>query len=123
MIGGNEDVLWCQISEAKSYVESGDLKILATTTHERTDYYPDIPTMGDLGYDCELGLHRSYWLPAGTPDEIVSYYDQALFEVFNNQDFRDIIEGLGYILMYNDAEEMSVITTEVNSWAENFLAK
>ncbi len=121
VIGGNEDVLWCQISEAKAYVESGDLKILATTTKERTDYYPDIPTMAELGYECEMGLHRSFWLPAGTPDEIVSYYDNALNEVFNNEEFREVISGLGYVLMYNGPEEMKTIAAEVQTWAEDLL--
>ena len=121
VIGGNEDVLWCQIAEAKAYVDSGDLKILATTTKDRTEYYPDIPTMAELGYPCEMGLHRSYWLPAGTPDEIVDYYNDALFAVFNNEEFREIISGLGYVLMYNGPEEMVSITAEVQAWAEDIL--
>ncbi|MCD7790149.1 MAG: tripartite tricarboxylate transporter substrate binding protein [Bacteroides thetaiotaomicron] len=121
VIGGNEDVLWCQISEAKSYVESGDLRILATTTMERTEYYPDIPTMTELGYECEMGLHRSFWLPAGTPDEIVDYYNKALYEVFCNEEFSGIISDLGYVLMYNDPDEMKDIVANVQAEIEELL--
>lgn len=121
VLGNNADVLWCQISEAKAYVESGDLKILATTTQERTEYYPDVPTMAELGYDCEMGLHRSFWLPAGTPDEIVNYYNEALYEVYNNPEFQAVISDLGYVLMYNDPAEMKTIAAEVQAWAEALL--
>lgn len=60
---------------------SGDkpeLRILGVFSKERLPEYPDVPTLGELGYyDQWYGSARCLVVPAGTPDEVVQFYVDA----------------------------------------------
>ena len=60
---------------------SGDkpeLRILGVFNTARLPEYPDVPTLGELGYYKEwYGSARALVLPKGTPQEIVDFYVEA----------------------------------------------
>lgn len=56
LLGGNVDAISTVVSEMYDYVESGEIRILAVSTAERSDLYPDIPTVKECGYDLAMSL-------------------------------------------------------------------
>ena len=106
VLGGNADVLQGSISESLPYIESGDLVPLAVMREDRSELVSDVPTLKELGYDVENGLHRAFWLPAGTPDEIVSAYENAFKAAFDKQETADALTEQGVVLEWMSGADL-----------------
>ena len=80
LLGGHIDAVAVSYAEVASYVESGDLKVLAVMSDNRLESIPDVPTCKECGYDAVLGTWRGLGVPKDTPDEIVD----ALYAAFSS---------------------------------------
>lgn len=122
VLGGHADLLWSQLAEAKTYIDSGELRILAVAADERVDFYPDCPTFKELGVDTNSAISRSVMLPPETDEEIALYYNEKLKEVFDNPEFQELVQDtLGYVLIYTDYEGMKDKTAEIGAWADKMM--
>lgn len=65
----------------KSYIDSGDFRVLAVFSEKRSSLFPDVPTAKEQGYD--LIAHRAYFLsfPKGTDPKIVEKVSSAMEQV------------------------------------------
>lgn len=105
VLGGHEDLLVSNLSEAKPYVDSGELRILALMSEERSELVPDVPTIKDLGYSGDFfGSSRSVVLPPDTDEEIARYYEGKLKEVFENGEFQSAMRAMGYNTAFTDMD-------------------
>jgi tripartite-type tricarboxylate transporter receptor subunit TctC len=72
LLAGRVDVSVDSIAAVRSYVVSGDLKLLATGPEKRLPMFPNTPTIAESGLP---GIYIKPWLgivaPRGTPDAIV----------------------------------------------------
>lgn len=72
------------------YITSGDFRILATFTNERTEFYPDVPALGEVLPEIRRFLPwGTFYVPCtlkGTPDEV----NEVLLNAFTKavQDLR-----------------------------------
>lgn len=65
---GEVDFSVAKVADFASF--TSEVKVLAVYNQERLEGYPDVPTMGELGYyDQWLGSSRCIVAPAGTPGE------------------------------------------------------
>jgi tripartite-type tricarboxylate transporter receptor subunit TctC len=63
-------------------VQSGRLKALATTSRAATPLIPGVPGMGEAGLpDYEIGFWYGFFVPAGTPAEVVRRLFDATSQV------------------------------------------
>lgn len=89
---------------------SGDkpeLRILGVFNTARLPEYPDVPTLGELGYYKEwYGSARALVLPKGTPQEIVDFYVEA---------FRKTMQDPACIEAHNKAG-MTLTSRTTSSW-------
>lgn len=84
----------------------GEVKVLGVFDTERMPEYPEVPTLGELGYyDQWYGSARAIVAPKGTPQEIIDYYEAA---------FKAAMEDPAYI----DAAEKASVTTKYMNAAE-----
>lgn len=82
-IGGQVELNFSTPISLIKHVESGDLRILAISTEERMDKFPNLPTVVELGYP---QLVSSFWFglvaPAGTPqaekDRVAAALEKAV---------------------------------------------
>lgn len=51
LLGGNLDFAFIQAGNAVQYQETGDMRILGICQPERSENYPDVPTMDEQGFD------------------------------------------------------------------------
>lgn len=122
VLGGHSDLLWSQLAEAKSYVDSGDLRILAVAAEERVPFYPDVPTFKELGVNSVSAISRSFMLPPKADEAIARYYDEKFRAVFDNPEFQSTVQdSLGYVLNYTDFDGMKTKTGELQTWAEGIM--
>lgn len=63
----------------KNQIDSGQLRMLATTSAERLQLYPQIPTMVELGYaDFVLPAWQGIFAPAQTPKPVIDILYNAI---------------------------------------------
>lgn len=70
LLGGHLDAAVMTPSSGLSSIQNGDIRLLAVSAPERSDFYPDVPTMKELGYDVDEQIWRGVMVKSGTPEEI-----------------------------------------------------
>ncbi|WP_083273722.1 tripartite tricarboxylate transporter substrate binding protein [Geosporobacter ferrireducens] len=107
--GGHVDVIVNTVQTVMPYVESGDFKILAVTSDQRSDAYPDIPTCVEQGIDITIGLEYNMFLPKGTDQAIIEKLSQAIKNVSEKPEYADEIkkayDQVPYLLNLSEAKE------------------
>jgi tripartite-type tricarboxylate transporter receptor subunit TctC len=79
LITGEIQVTVASLALALPHIRDGKLKALAVFTKERVKELPDVPTIAEAGYpDAAYLPWYGIYLPAGTPDAIVSRIHEAI---------------------------------------------
>lgn len=106
-IGGQVELNFSTPISLVKHVDSGDLKILAISTEERMDRFPDLPTVVELGYP---QLISSFWFglvaPAGTPDAEKQRVGDALQVAMSVQSLQDKMIAAGMTPHVGGADAM-----------------
>lgn len=96
-----------------SYVESGDLKVLAVTGEERADILPDVPTAAEQDVDVNISMWRGLAAPAGTPAEVVAALEDAARKAVESAEFTEAAKNIGFSKAFLGAEAFGkVIETD-----------
>ena len=106
VLGGHADVFCSFASGAKSSISSGELKALAVGSSERLDYWPEVPTLMEVGCDLQVGLTRCWDIHPDTPQEIVDILTKKLQECLNDAGTQAKLIELGQNPNWMTNEEM-----------------
>ncbi len=68
---------------------SGEVRILAITTAERSALLPGVPTLNESGIDVEVDTWMGLIAPAKTPDAVVARIGRAVAEAITAPDIRE----------------------------------
>ena len=123
LLGGDVDVSFENMPTVFSHIQSGDLKALAVTSAERSEYLPDVPTLEEIGeYNLDqftttawFGLiaHESF------PEEAMTVMQEALQEVMKREEFTSFVDQLGAEPGVVAGDEFKAfIAEEVARWDE-----
>ncbi len=106
------------------YVPTGDMRILAFMTLERSPFYPDVPTLTELGYDFAImDDARPFLLPPGTPDEIMEAFEGAAAFAAEHPAFQEVVvETTQHPLMHLDGQGTEDLARLIRSSFENLMA-
>ena len=84
LIGGQVDMMFDSISSARPQVQAGKLIALGVTTPKKSPSMPEVQTIADGGLKgYELTPWFGVFMPAKTPDELVTWMNKALIEALN----------------------------------------
>lgn len=75
------------------YTPGGEMIVAAFMSAERSPFYPDVPTLIELGYDYAIEDYRSIVVPKGIPDDARERLIAAAEYASQSQTFKDITEG------------------------------
>ena len=98
LLGGHIDAVAVSYSEVNSFVQSGDLKVLAVMANDRLEAIPDVPTCKELGYDAVLGTWRGLAVPASTPDDVVAELTRIFTEAANSDQFKEFMANSNNVI-------------------------
>lgn len=104
LLGGHIDAVAVSYAEVASYVESGDLRVLAVMSDNRLDSIPDVPTCKECGYDAVLGTWRGLGVPADTPDEVVDALYKAFSEAAASSEFVEFMNNSNNVIDIMDGK-------------------
>lgn len=118
MMTGAVQFSFSSIAGARSLVNDGKLRALATTGARRSGAFPDLPTMQEAGMD---GFVVDLWLallvPAGTPDAVVARMHAATMEVIRRPDTAANLERVGAEARGTTVSEAAaILRSEYDIW-------
>lgn len=80
ILGGEVDAIVSSLPAAMSFVENGDLRVLAVMAEQRHPLVPNVPTFNELGFDVVYGGFRIVVAPSGTPEDVLTTLEAACRE-------------------------------------------
>lgn len=114
---GAADFCTAEIDELLNRDE--DLQILAVFSEKPIDAYPDVPTLGELGYyDQWLGSATCIVAPAGTPDEMLDFYCDVFQNTLKDDDFREAASGT-LSIEFRDAADTGTLLRKQQQYLES----
>jgi tripartite-type tricarboxylate transporter receptor subunit TctC len=101
-----ESALWAP------YVDSGQCRLLATWSDQRTARYPSVPTMKELGYP--LMFYGSFGLggPVGIETQVLNRLRQVFKQAILSPEFKTECDSILAPIMYLDGEDFRKFAQE-----------
>ena len=109
LLGGHIDAVAVSYAEVNSFVQSGDLKVLAVLANDRLEAIPDVPTAKECGYDAVLGTWRGLAVPASTPDEVVAELYKIFSEAADSDAFKEFMTNTNNVIDIMDGESFTAL--------------
>ncbi len=102
----NDAQLWCSPpGVASPHIKSGKVRALAVTGATRHAYFPDVPTLKELGYDVEYYLWIGLFAPKATPPAILKTLREAVRQAVDDPAFKSAMEKIQVPVTYKDGDE------------------
>ncbi|MHC5558677.1 tripartite tricarboxylate transporter substrate binding protein [Kocuria sp. U4B] len=92
VLGSHADATATQLAEVKPQIDAGELVPLAVFTAERSEYFPDVPTVEEAGYDVDVVQRRWIAVPKDTPEEVVTKLTESVETAKDSQEFQDFLK-------------------------------
>lgn len=89
LLGDHMDVAVMTPSSGLAQVESGEIRLLGISTEERSEFFPDVPTFKEQGFDIVDSVWRGIAVHGQTPDDIVAEIQKAVDKVEASQTWLD----------------------------------
>ena len=89
VVSGTVAMMFDSFTGSRALVADGRLRYLAVPTSTRVSYFPDIPTLSELGIkNIEVDNLFGLFAPKGTPQEVIDKLAASLERVAANPDLQ-----------------------------------
>ncbi|MGB7257387.1 MAG: tripartite tricarboxylate transporter substrate binding protein [Pseudolabrys sp.] len=96
LLGGRIDLMFSPSTTVQAMIESGKLRVLATTGGKRSKFFPNVPSVAESGLP---GYESVGWFgllaPAHTPPEIVAKLNKAVVAIMAEKTVIERMAALG----------------------------
>ncbi len=89
LLGGHIDVAIMTPSSALAQIKNGDIRLLGISSAERNEYFPDVPTFKEQGYNVVASIWRGIMVKAGTPQPIIDTLMSAIKKMKQTKEWQD----------------------------------
>lgn len=118
LVGGHVQAMIVSLQTVAPYVQSGKLRMLAVMSAERSEAFPDVPTLKELGLpDLEVETWYGVFVPAGTSKAIVDKINAELNAALKQPDVRELLAKQGMIAVGGSSERFgTLVQSELKRW-------
>ena len=96
MMGGHVQAFTGDISEAKGFVDSGDIRVLAVLAPERLPgEFGSFVTAKEQGFDVVGANWRGFYAPGGMSEEAYAFWAGAVKQVYDSAEWKQIMADSG----------------------------
>ncbi|MEQ9688186.1 MAG: tripartite tricarboxylate transporter substrate-binding protein [Bauldia litoralis] len=96
LMGGHVQAFSGDISEAKGFVDSGDIKVLAVLAPDRLPgEFDKFPTAREQGIDAVGANWRGFYAPGGMSDDAYAFWAGAIADVYASDEWKAIMADNG----------------------------
>ncbi len=79
------------------HIRAGTMRALAVASSNRTQYFPDVPTIGEAGYPGhEVGFWMGVFVPVGTPKDLVDVLNKQVARIMTLPDVKERMATIGF---------------------------
>ena len=101
------------------FVKSGQLRVIAAATEQRTSLAPDLPTLAES----VPGLHANAWYglfaPAGTPKEIINRLHQEIVKLLQLPEIKERFNALGAEVTPSTPDQLAaLVKSDLVRWSK-----
>jgi tripartite-type tricarboxylate transporter receptor subunit TctC len=107
VVSNEVPMTWSGIPSARPHLANGTLKALTYGGKSRASAYPDVPTVGELGFpEVDANVWVGLFAPSATPAATVQKVHRDVLAVISDADFRRLeVEGKSYDFVGAGPEE------------------
>ena len=121
LAGGHIDAFGSGISSQLALAKSGQTRLIATFAPEGKDAMPGLKTMEEQGYKGFFGLVRGWFVPAGTPREVVNVLSAAFKKAEESEENKKKLMDVGQYSRYMDPDEFSKFWDAMEEFVKPFV--
>ena len=119
LAGGHSEVGIINASDNLDLINSGQVRLLAVARPERTDIFPDVPTLAESGYDVgDLDQWRGFVVPKDTPQDVIDALDTLFTKAIDTDDFKAYQEASGLLPGVLDQKEFNAMMKDQSAAAQ-----
>jgi putative tricarboxylic transport membrane protein len=124
LAGGHSEVGIINASDNLDLITSGQVRLLAVARPERTDIFPDVPTLAESGYDVgDLDQWRGFVVPKDVPSDVVDTLHALFTEAIGTDDFKAYQKASGLLPGVLDQAEFNAMMKEQSAAAQTLFKK
>jgi tripartite-type tricarboxylate transporter receptor subunit TctC len=97
LMSGQVDMYFGTASEMLPHVDSDKIRLIAVATEKRLDAAPNIPTVAESYPGFSFSSFNGFFVPSGTPDDIVAALRIAVSEVATSPAVAKRLNALGIV--------------------------
>ncbi len=113
LLAGSVQAFTGDASEAKGFVDSGDIKVIAVLAPERLEGdFAEFPTAAEQGIDAVGANWRGFYAPGGMTDDAYQYWVDALDQVYASEEWQAVMEQNGLAPLDLQGEEFQEFVAE-----------
>jgi tripartite-type tricarboxylate transporter receptor subunit TctC len=105
LVAGGYQVVTCSLPEARAMIEAKKVRVLAVMGDRRSDIFPDVPTLKELGMDWNMGAWRGITVPKQTPTEVVAVLEKSIEKAVASEQFKKFMKDNGYGIWWKPTAE------------------
>jgi tripartite-type tricarboxylate transporter receptor subunit TctC len=91
ILGGHADILYEQLGDVKSFLQSGKMRPVIIFAGERFPAFKDVPVSKELGHDIAINQFRAVMFRAGTDPKRIKVVSDALAKAAASQEYKDYL--------------------------------
>ena len=96
LLAGSVEAFTGDASEAKGFVDSGDIKVIAVLSPERMPGdFASFPTAREQGIDAIGANWRGFYAPGGMSDEAFAFWQEAVTKVYSSDEWKGVMTQNG----------------------------
>ncbi len=120
MLAGEIDALFDNIPNLSQHIRGGKLKAIAVTGSERTQLFPELPTVAEAGVP---GYAVNVWFgmqaPGATPDAIVEKLNKEIARIIREEEVVKLFRAQGVeVVASTPAEFGALVRDEIPKWTK-----
>jgi putative tricarboxylic transport membrane protein len=121
LMGGKIQASSQHPAEVFSQVKNGDVRILAVSSAQRVNIWPDVPTMKEQGVDLEFEQWRGIAAPKGTPKAVVDKLAPLVKKAVESKEWNDFASSIGTTPQYRDPAAFEKFVGDVDKETRNIM--
>jgi tripartite-type tricarboxylate transporter receptor subunit TctC len=118
LAGGHVDLRFGKVSNFKSAVQSGKVRVIGIQDKEESKHYPGVKTFEAQGYNFYFFTSRGISLPAGTPKDVVDVLSAAIKKCAESEEHVNKLDELGIMVRYLNPEQYAAFWDEIEAMVE-----
>ncbi len=111
VLSGEIDCSFNVPSEGLTSVEAGDLRMLCILAEERSEFFPEVPTAKEMGYEVVNEQNRGFVVHKSVPAEMVEKLAEIIKQITEDEEFLAQAKELNMEVKYMGTEEYGTYLT------------